>query len=542
MEAPAPPARRRLRLAFGLVSARGRRASNQDYAAFCLGPPGGPRGVAAAVADGLGGHKGGREAAETAVRAFIDGYYGASPVLTPLQAASRALDAVNDWIAAVGRRDPSLAHMATTFTALLLIGRSAHVLHVGDSRAYKFSEERLEQLTIDHVADAGEPALRLRRAIGLEPALRVDHLEIDLAPQDRLLLCTDGLHGALAPARLAQILGEGGAPQEAAKRLKEAALAAGSADNVTALVADVLETPPAEWDELARRFADAPTAPPPAVGGTLDGLRLEAVIAETPRHRVFRARDLADGKLWALKHPLAGGDPATRRASLLDAVWASTRAVHPALAEVSLPPPGRQSRLYAFMPYYPGETLAERARRRPPVALAEGATILLPLARAIAHLHRRGFLHGAVSPEHVILTPDGPRLIGLTRTPARGMAPEIALGALATEKSDLYALGATAFFLFAGVAPTRERRQIAAFRPDLPSWLGALLSSALADAPEQRPEDAFEFAWELERGLRGRARPPAPRRPLIERNPTLLWRILSLALFVALVAALAWRR
>ncbi|WP_374545700.1 PP2C family serine/threonine-protein phosphatase [Rhodoblastus sp.] len=255
----APPAERRaLRLAFGLASARGRRASNQDYAAFRLDPSHGPRGAAAVVADGLGGHKGGREAAETSVRAFIDGYYGASRHIPPLQAASRALEAVNGWVAAQGRRDPALENMATTFTALLLTGGCAHVLHVGDSRAYRLSGGRLEQLTEDHVVDIGEPALRLRRAIGFEPQILIDHAAIDLAPHDRLLLCTDGLHNALPLARLTKILGEADAPPETARRLIEAALDAGSADNVTALVVEVLDVPQGALENFTPRAAAPP--------------------------------------------------------------------------------------------------------------------------------------------------------------------------------------------------------------------------------------------------------------------------------------------
>ena len=236
----APP-----RAAFGLVSARGRRPGNQDYAACCRDPLGGARGFVAVVADGLGGHKGGREAAETMVRAFIDGYFGAARGLSPLGAASRAIEAANDWIASIGRRDARLAHMATTFTALVLAQGGAHVLHVGDSRAYRLSCGRLEQLTLDHVVDFGEPALRLRRAIGFDARVSIDHVALDLAPGDRLLLCTDGLHGVLPAKTIAALLAGTASPLQAAKHLRDAALGAGGADNVTAVVVDIRDAPEA---------------------------------------------------------------------------------------------------------------------------------------------------------------------------------------------------------------------------------------------------------------------------------------------------------
>jgi serine/threonine protein phosphatase PrpC len=233
----------RPRLAYGLVSVQGRRADNQDFVAFCAGPPGHPRGACAAVADGLGGHKGGREAAETTVRAFFEGYYDGAAPLSPLQAASRALEAANSWIAAMGRQDPTLTGLASTFTGLLFVGACAHVLHVGDSRAYRFTAGRLEALTDDTVVDVGEREPRLTRAIGFEPQLRLDHLMLDLACGDRLLLCTDGLHGALPTRHIARILGGGDKPGIAAGRLKEAALEAGATDDVSMFVVDVLHLP-----------------------------------------------------------------------------------------------------------------------------------------------------------------------------------------------------------------------------------------------------------------------------------------------------------
>lgn len=238
----------RLKLIMALSSAQGVRRDNQDFAAFRLDQIDGPRGAAAALGDGLGGHKGGREASETTVRAFLDGYFGASPQFAPLEAATRALDAVNGWIESLGRRDSDLSGMATTFTALLLIGRRAHVLHVGDSRAYKFSDGRLEQLTQDHVIETEDGEPRLSRAIGFEAHPRIDHQIFDIHPGDRIMLCSDGLHGALPSHRIAKILAAGEDTVRTARKLKEAALKSGSADNVTVLLVDVTQIPPERRD------------------------------------------------------------------------------------------------------------------------------------------------------------------------------------------------------------------------------------------------------------------------------------------------------
>ena len=414
MGVPAFGARRRMRLEFGLVSAQGRRSSNQDYVAFCSGPKGGARGSVAVVADGLGGHKGGREAAETTARAFIDGYFGAAERFSPEQAAARALEAVNSWVAAQGRCDSKLQGMATTFTAILFVGGAAHVLHVGDSRAFRFAASRLEQLTVDHLVDTGAMALALQRAIGFEPQVRIDHATLDLVPRDRFLLCSDGLHGVLSPARIAEILRGAGAPQEAARQLKDAALKGGGADNVSVVVVDVLDTPPASREAFFRRYAAAPFAPPPEPGETIDGFRLDAVLAQTPRHRIFRATDEVSGRPVVLKFPLSGADEAERKAAFAQAAWVAVRTAHPVIAESIAPPVGRQSRLYAIAPFYHGETLEARIRRSAPPSLAEGLSIAGELARALGHLHRRGIVHRAINADHVILLDrGGVRLIGL---------------------------------------------------------------------------------------------------------------------------------
>jgi serine/threonine protein phosphatase PrpC len=544
---------RRLRLEFGLVSAQGRRSDNQDYAAFCPGPPGSARGSVAAVADGLGGHKGGREAAETTVRAFLDGYYGAAERHAPAQAASRALEAVNSWIVAQGRSDPDLHNMATTFTALLFVGGEAHVLHVGDTRAYRLTASQLEQLTVDHVVDTGEFALPLERAVGFAAHLRIEHAVLDLAPRDRFLLCSDGLHGVLSPSRIAAILREAGAPDEAARQLRVASLEAGSTDNVTAIVIDIVDTPPATRQDLFARLTATPVATPPERGETIDGFRIDAVLADTPRHRTVRATDLHSNKLFALKFPRPSDNKAAQKAAFVQAAWVAFRTAHPAIGETITLPAGRQTRLYSVAPFYDGETLAARVRDGRLASLTEGVALATQLARALAHLHRRGVVHGGVCGDHVILLRDGGlRLIGLGHSgggdrESEAMvldlrpesAPELVKGGEPGEKTDIYALGVTCFRMFAGEYP--GKRKLSALRPDLPSWLGAALASAMADEPDQRPEDAYEFVYELERQEPDAGRAPKRAKPLFERHPLLFWRLVSLGLFVALILSLVRR-
>ncbi len=559
-----PPVHRSLQVRLGFASETGRRPDNQDYVGAHLGANGLRGGdIVAAVADGVGGHKGGRQAAELTVRSFIEGYAAQPATLGVQRAASRALEAINQWVHAQGRCDPELAGMSATFSCLVLSRRAGHVIHVGDSRIYRLSERRLDCLTNDHVAGRGDLAHVLLRAVGFEAFLKVDHLAIGLRPHDRFLICSDGVHGALADARLKALLDERTAPDDAARRVVEAALSAGSRDNATALVLDVVDLPAADQDELADAIAELPILALPESGDRVDGFLLGPVISDGRYSRLFRATDGVDGRELALKfpHPRVATETSYRLAFVREA-WVATRMRSPWIGEVIELPPGRQTRLYSAMPFYDGETL-ERRLLRSPISLVEGVGVAIKLARAVDALHRAGVVHRDIKPDNVILTSDGGlRLVdlGVARVPRLEefpagdipgtpsfMAPELFRGEAGDEASDLYALGVTVYRMFCGGYPYGEVEpfmtprfgkyvSISRARPDLPAWLDVVVGKAAAVEPAQRFGDAIEFAYELEQGAK-LAAPTSPiRPPLYERNPLAVWKLIALALAIALLA------
>src|ERR1700687_712734 len=218
----------------GFASETGPRERNEDFGGAVFGweLPKPRRDVVAAVADGIGGAKGGRIAAETAVRGFLDGFCDLPETMEVQRAGAKIVSALNGWINAMGRQDPDLAGLGCTFTALVLRGRVAHLLHVGDTRAYRLSGNRLTCLTIDHVRQEGAARSHtLTRALGVEAEVRLDYASQPVALHDRFLLCSDGVHGFLSDQSIADILRQRSAPEDSAGALVAAALRSDGTDN-----------------------------------------------------------------------------------------------------------------------------------------------------------------------------------------------------------------------------------------------------------------------------------------------------------------------
>lgn len=214
------------------------------------------------IADGMGGHAAGELASAIAVATVADlDVHPPDPgdVLTALaEAVADAGDAIADVIA----EEPDLMGMGTTVTGVYWLGERIAIVHVGDSRAYLQREGRLAQLTHDHtyvqsLVDAGriteeEASVHPRRSLMLRALDGLHPVEADLSVRevrsgDRLMLCSDGLSGVVSADEIAHVLAEGD-PTGAVTRLVDRALERGAPDNVTVVVADIVDLPDAGPD------------------------------------------------------------------------------------------------------------------------------------------------------------------------------------------------------------------------------------------------------------------------------------------------------
>jgi protein phosphatase len=151
-------------------------------------------------------------------------------------------------------RIAELGGMGTTLAATLFDGRKAAAANVGDSRIYRIRENDLAQISHDHSWAAEQKRGRgltaedirrspfrnmVTRSIGYTETILIDTFALDLRPGDRVLLCTDGLHGSLAAPEILKILRKHRDPGKAAAALIKAANRAGGRDNITAVVARI---------------------------------------------------------------------------------------------------------------------------------------------------------------------------------------------------------------------------------------------------------------------------------------------------------------
>jgi PPM family protein phosphatase len=206
-----------------------------------------------AVADGMGGHRAGEVASATALEALRSAITHGRPLRESMEDA-------NEAVFTKSLTDEELRGMGTTLTAATLVtGGTVLVGHVGDSRAYLLHDGELRQVTVDHSLveelvregrlTADEAAVHpqrsiITRALGVDASVEVDVYPVELAPGDRLLLCSDGLTGMVQAETIAATLRREEDPARAAAALIDAANVAGGEDNITAVVVAVTDDPP----------------------------------------------------------------------------------------------------------------------------------------------------------------------------------------------------------------------------------------------------------------------------------------------------------
>ena len=271
---------RLLTLKYAVRSDRGLVRTNNEDSVYA-----GPRLLA--VADGMGGHAAGEVASKIVIGA-VEELDEDRPVTDLISAVRSRVDEATAALAQAVEENSALEGMGTTLTAIRFAGSRIALVHVGDSRAYLMRAGQLSQITHDDtyvqsLVDSGkltaEEAFHHPRRSMILRALNGSEVDPDISIRearkgDRYLLCSDGLSDVVTAPTLLEALSEG-SPQDCAERLIALALRGGGPDNVTCIVADVVEA--SDGDDL------------PIVGGAVvDQAQVAESGADTPAGRAAR--------------------------------------------------------------------------------------------------------------------------------------------------------------------------------------------------------------------------------------------------------------
>lgn len=234
-----------------------------------------------AVADGMGGHQAGERASRMAVQELQVALERPPPEATRDQVLGTLRDAMSHAGAAIfdaAQRDPDLAGMGTTLTAMLFFGGRAFVGHVGDSRAYLYRDGKAQQLTDDHSwvqeqvragllteEEARESRFRhiITRSVGFEPDVQADGEIWPVQAGDCYLLCSDGLSNYLDVADLERVLSTH-FYSDVPKVLVSLANDRGGDDNITVVLVHVANDGEGDWQDPPLRKQSPPAEAQPA--------------------------------------------------------------------------------------------------------------------------------------------------------------------------------------------------------------------------------------------------------------------------------------
>lgn len=548
-----------LSVSIGHATRAGVRERNEDFVGMVTPnePDLSTKGLIAAIADGVSGNDGGREASEYTVRGLLTDYYATPDTWPVTQSMDRVIKAINSWVQNQGSVRKELAGMATTLTAVVLRGSFYYFSHVGDTRLYLLRGGALTRLTTDHVWDRPEMQHVLTRAIGLDSRIAIDHGMGELRERDVLLLASDGVWAAMTEYDITHILSDLALDKSNAENcagiLVDTALKAGSSDNCSALVLRVDALPEENLRDAVSVSQQLPIPPKLKPGQSLDGYTVDAVIHSSQATMLYRVRDPKSQRLLVLKtlHPDRANDT-HERSAFAHEEWLAKRVVARFFPQVITPE--QRNYLYYLTTWHEGMTLQQKLDAGAHFTAPETVAYGEKLARAIGALHRRSIIHRDIKPSNVHLGADGElRLLDLgvalsgleaedgVDAPQAGtpsfLAPEQFENAPPSRQTDVYAAGVTLYMMLTRHYPYGEIEPFqrprfgepappSRYRPDIPLWLENVLLKAVARDPSDRFETAEEFLLALERGASNPA-PARAHRPLAKRDPVALWRAVA---------------
>lgn len=561
--------KKELSVTIGSYSTKGRKPSNQDFHQMYLSkePQLTDKGIAVALADGISSSEVSQNASKTAVTSFLLDYFSTPESWSVQKSAQRVITATNRWLYAQTKQsqyhyDANKGYVCT-FSALILRSSTAYLFHVGDTRIYRLREKTLEQLTQDHRVYVSQDKSYLSRALGIDEDLKIDYKSIQTQTDDIFLLMSDGIYEYIDDTLMIKTIKDTPDDLNAiAKSIATHAYENGSDDNLTIQLARIDSLPTKNANEIQEQLSQKPLPPILEAREVFDGYEIVRTLSASHRSHVYLAKDTQTDTKVVIKAPSIdlSEDRAYLERFLLEE-WIAIRMNNPHLLKAYLPT-RRRNYIYTVSEYIQGQTLTQWMIDNPTPSLEQVRSIASQIAKGLLALHRQEIIHQDIRAENILIdTTQTIKIIDFGSTRIKGIvesnayieqennlgtaqysAPEYFLGEVGSPRSDLFSLGVMVYQMLSGKLPygtnvakaTTKKAQkklkysyINLKREGVPLWVDEALKKALSPNPKERYGELSEFLYDLHHPNSAftDAKPP-----LLERNPVLLWQLISLVL------------
>lgn len=564
----------RLELSISQYSTGGRKEVNQDFHDICI--PQEPqlthKGVAIAIADGIGSSSVSQIASKTAVTSFLMDYLSTPDAWSVKKSALRVLGAANSWLHSQTMQsnyshDKNRGYVCT-FSAMVLRSSSAYIFHAGDTRIYRLRDGVLEQLTQDHRLWVSREESYLSRALGMEPHVRMDYSSFSVEVGDVFAFMSDGVYEFVSDAAMAETIDKyQDTFEDVAKSIGEMAFEMGSDDNITIQLVRVDGLPKKEVKEIYKQLEEKPFAPLLEAREEFEGYTIVRELSASSRSHVYLATDKESGASVALKIPSIDmrGDKAYLERFLMEE-WVARRINSPYVLKAYIPS-RKKNYLYNTLEYVEGQTLSQWIIDNPHPSLETVRQMAEQIAKGLMALHRQEMVHQDLRPHNIMIESSGTlKIIDFGATKVEGImdinirleqenllgtalysAPEYFLGKEGTTRSDLFSLGVIVYEMLSGHFPygvevARAKNETAQkrlrytplyhYNQEIPVWVDEAVKKAVALGPNERYEELSEFLYDLRHPNEEFLKKKKP--PLVEKNSVVFWQGVSFVLACAL--------
>ena len=567
-----------LQISIGQYSDKGRKEINQDFHGVStpLEPLLTSKGIAIAISDGISSSDVSQIASEAAVTGFLSDYFDTPEAWSVKKSAQRVIAASNSWLFSqsqqgLHRYNKDKGYVCT-LSAMVIKSTTAHLFHVGDARIYQIHGGSFEQLTDDHRLWVSEEKSHLSRALGVSQQIDIDYRSLAVDVGDVFLLATDGVYEYVDARFVNDSLSNNKTNlDQAAKEIVDEALAQGSTDNLTAQIIRIDELPTQDAGEMYQQLTTLPFPPELEEGADFDGYNILRKVHSSSRSHVYLAKDLETEDQIILKVPSIDlrGDTAYLERFFMEE-WVGRRLDNAHVLK-SCAQTRKKNYLYIVTEYIEGTTLAQWMIDNPKPNMETVRGIVEQVAKGLRAFHRQEMLHQDLRPANIMINNEGMvKIIDFGSTQVAGLAeistpleqvnllgtaqytaPEYFLGAAGTPRSDLFSLGVITYQLLTGKLPygaevakstTRSAQNKLKYQSALhkdraiPAWVDEVIKKAVHPNPYSRYEELTEFVYNLRRPSKEFV--SKAKAPLLDRDPVLFWKGVSLCLLVVVIGLL----